>query len=145
MATKRLKELLEARKASARDNSGMALKHIVSLRPSTTTILSRNLMRFPPHSHPLLLQISNRVLYSSCCQWKWNKWTGNELRFLSLVCTCLLLLDFETILTYLNHQSNEKSLQRWLDHELEVMVNVHEVRHEYEKQSHVYVLYLSVW
>jgi kinesin family protein 4/21/27 len=28
-------------------------------------------------------------------------------------------------------------LQRWLDHELEVMVNVHEVRHEYEKQSHV--------
>lgn len=34
-------------------------------------------------------------------------------------------------------QSNEKSLQRWLDHELEVMVNVHEVRHEYEKQSQV--------
>lgn len=37
-------------------------------------------------------------------------------------------------------QSNEKSLQRWLDHELEVMVNVHEVRHEYEKQSQVYVI-----
>lgn len=35
-------------------------------------------------------------------------------------------------------QNNEKSLQRWLDHELEVMVNVHEVRHEYEKQSQVY-------
>ncbi|KAL4179730.1 hypothetical protein AMTRI_Chr13g121520 [Amborella trichopoda] len=34
-------------------------------------------------------------------------------------------------------QSNEKSLQRWLDHELEVMVNVHEVRCEYEKQSQV--------
>ncbi|XP_048436178.1 kinesin-like protein KIN-4A isoform X1 [Pyrus x bretschneideri] len=34
-------------------------------------------------------------------------------------------------------QGNEKSLQRWLDHELEVMVNVHEVRHEYEKQSQV--------
>ncbi|XP_042487988.1 kinesin-like protein KIN-4A isoform X2 [Macadamia integrifolia] len=34
-------------------------------------------------------------------------------------------------------QSNEKSLQRWLDHELEVMVNVHEVRSEYEKQSQV--------
>ncbi|KAJ6834158.1 kinesin-like protein KIN-4A [Iris pallida] len=32
---------------------------------------------------------------------------------------------------------NEKSLQRWLDHELEVMVNVHEVRAEYEKQSQV--------
>ncbi|PKA63557.1 Kinesin-like protein FLA10 [Apostasia shenzhenica] len=32
---------------------------------------------------------------------------------------------------------NEKSLQRWLDHELEVMVNVHEVRTEYEKQSQV--------
>ncbi|CAN8265810.1 unnamed protein product [Cochlearia groenlandica] len=37
----------------------------------------------------------------------------------------------------INGQTNEKSLQRWLDHELEVMVNVHEVRHEYEKQSHV--------
>lgn len=37
-------------------------------------------------------------------------------------------------------QTNEKSLQRWLDHELEVMVNVHEVRFEYEKQSQVYVL-----
>ncbi|KAL2520918.1 Kinesin-like protein FRA1 [Forsythia ovata] len=37
----------------------------------------------------------------------------------------------------LNGQSNEKSLQRWLDHELEVMVNVHEVRFEYEKQSQV--------
>ncbi|KAJ0085899.1 hypothetical protein Patl1_08905 [Pistacia atlantica] len=36
-----------------------------------------------------------------------------------------------------NGLSNEKSLQRWLDHELEVMVNVHEVRFEYEKQSQV--------
>ncbi|KAH6782236.1 P-loop containing nucleoside triphosphate hydrolases superfamily protein [Perilla frutescens var. frutescens] len=36
-----------------------------------------------------------------------------------------------------NGQSNEKSLQRWLEHELEVMVNVHEVRFEYEKQSEV--------
>ncbi|GER40195.1 kinesin-like protein [Striga asiatica] len=36
-----------------------------------------------------------------------------------------------------NGQGNEKSLQRWLDHELEVMVNVHEVRFEYEKQSQV--------
>ncbi|PON67182.1 Kinesin-like protein [Trema orientale] len=34
-------------------------------------------------------------------------------------------------------QSNEKSLQRWLDHELEVIVNVHEVRFEYEKQNQV--------
>ncbi|CAK7347504.1 unnamed protein product [Dovyalis caffra] len=65
MATKRLKELLEARKSPARDNSA----------------------------------ISN----------------GNGA----------------------NGQSNEKSLQRWLDHELEVMVNVHEVRFEYEKQSQV--------
>ncbi|THG17851.1 hypothetical protein TEA_027576 [Camellia sinensis var. sinensis] len=32
-------------------------------------------------------------------------------------------------------QSNGKNLQRWLDHELEVMVNVHAVRFEYEKQS----------
>jgi kinesin family protein 4/21/27 len=29
-------------------------------------------------------------------------------------------------------------LQRWLDHELEVMVKEHEVRFEYEKQSQVY-------
>lgn len=65
MATKRLKELLEARKSSTRDNS----------------------------------VISN----------------GNGT----------------------NGQTNEKSLQRWLDHELEVMVNVHEVRYEYEKQSQV--------
>ncbi|XP_059634210.1 kinesin-like protein KIN-4A isoform X2 [Cornus florida] len=36
-----------------------------------------------------------------------------------------------------NGQSNDKSLQHWLDHELEVMVNVHEVRYEYEKQSQV--------
>ncbi|KAB1214762.1 Chromosome-associated kinesin KIF4A [Morella rubra] len=34
-------------------------------------------------------------------------------------------------------QGNEKSLQRWLDHELEVVVNVHEVRFEYKKQSQV--------
>ncbi|KAI4375046.1 hypothetical protein MLD38_012961 [Melastoma candidum] len=33
--------------------------------------------------------------------------------------------------------NNEKSLQRWVDQELEVMVHVHEVRLEYEKQSHV--------
>ncbi|XP_027354701.1 kinesin-like protein KIN-4A [Abrus precatorius] len=36
-----------------------------------------------------------------------------------------------------NGQSHEKSLQRWLDHELEVMVKEHEVRFEYEKQSQV--------
>ncbi|XP_021283778.1 kinesin-like protein KIN-4A [Herrania umbratica] len=65
MATKRLKELLEARKSSARDNSAIA--------------------------------------------------NGNGT----------------------NGQNNEKALQRWLDHELEVMVNVHEVRFEYEKQSQV--------
>jgi hypothetical protein len=29
----------------------------------------------------------------------------------------------------------ERSLQKWLDQELEVMVHVHEVRNEYEKQS----------
>uniref|UniRef100_F6H4H4 Kinesin motor domain-containing protein n=2 Tax=Vitis vinifera TaxID=29760 RepID=F6H4H4_VITVI len=65
VATKRLKELLEARKSSARDNSVYSNGH-------TPTGLN-----------------------------------------------------------------NEKSLQRWLDHELEVMVNVHEVRFEYEKQSQV--------
>ncbi|KAL9682125.1 hypothetical protein QQ045_013918 [Rhodiola kirilowii] len=36
-----------------------------------------------------------------------------------------------------NGQGNEKSFQKWLDHELEVIVNVHEVRFEYEKQSQV--------
>ncbi|XP_019437938.1 PREDICTED: kinesin-like protein KIN-4A isoform X7 [Lupinus angustifolius] len=36
-----------------------------------------------------------------------------------------------------NGQSNEKSLQRWLDHELEVMIKEQEVRFEYEKQSQV--------
>ncbi|XP_050217282.1 kinesin-like protein KIN-4A [Mercurialis annua] len=65
MATKRLKELLEARKSSARDSSAIT--------------------------------------------------NGNGT----------------------NGQSNEKSLQRFVDHELEVMVNVHEVRFEYEKQSQV--------
>ncbi|XP_022772889.1 kinesin-like protein KIN-4A [Durio zibethinus] len=65
MATKRLKELLEARKSSARDNSAIA--------------------------------------------------NGNGT----------------------NGQTNEKALQRWLDHELEVMVNVHEVRFEYVRQSQV--------
>ncbi|PHT30460.1 Kinesin-like protein FRA1 [Capsicum baccatum] len=65
MATKRLKELLEARKSSSRENSVTSNGHVA------------------------------------------------------------------------NGQSNEKSLQRWLDHELEVMVNVHEVRHEYKKQSQV--------
>ncbi|XP_020582732.1 kinesin-like protein KIN-4A [Phalaenopsis equestris] len=65
MATKKLKELLEARKASAKDNSVMSNGS-------------------PPGS-----------------------------------------------------QMNEKPFQRWLDHELEVMVNVHEVRIEYEKQSQV--------
>ncbi|KAG1363947.1 kinesin-like protein KIN-4A [Cocos nucifera] len=65
MATKKLKELLEARKSSARDNSVHA--------------------------------------------------NGNSP----------------------GNQINEKSLQCWLDHELEVMVHVHEVRAEYEKQSQV--------
>lgn len=32
-------------------------------------------------------------------------------------------------------QANEKSLQQWLDHELEVAVHIHEVRNNYEKQT----------
>ncbi|OVA19021.1 Kinesin [Macleaya cordata] len=64
MATKRLKELLEARKSSARDSTG-------------------------------------------------------------------------TYISWLCISTNEKSLQQWLDHELEVTVNVHEVRVEYERQSQV--------
>ncbi|URE33284.1 KISc [Musa troglodytarum] len=32
-------------------------------------------------------------------------------------------------------QINEKSLQQWLDHEVEVLVHMHEVRDAYEKQS----------
>ncbi|KAK7386413.1 hypothetical protein VNO78_26631 [Psophocarpus tetragonolobus] len=65
MATKRLKELLEARKSSPRDNSVHSNGHL----------------------HP--------------------------------------------------GQVNEKSLQRWLDQELEVMVHIHEVRAEYDKQNQV--------
>ncbi|KAG4933469.1 hypothetical protein JHK87_047471 [Glycine soja] len=65
MATKRLKELLEARKSSPRDNSVYSNGH---LQPGLV---------------------------------------------------------------------NEKSLQRWLDQELEVMVHVHEVRAEYDKQNQV--------
>nr|GEY50669.1 kinesin-like protein KIN-4A [Tanacetum cinerariifolium] len=34
-----------------------------------------------------------------------------------------------------SNRDNTKSLQHWLDHEVEVMVNVHEVQHEYEKQG----------
>jgi len=34
---------------------------------------------------------------------------------------------------------SERSLQKWFDQELEVMVHVHEVRNEYEKQSQLYV------
>ena len=52
----------------------------------------------------------------------------------------MFIYDFlllKLIRKVLNLQNNEKSLQRWLDHELEVMVNVHEVRFEYEKQSQV--------
>ncbi|KAI3802664.1 hypothetical protein L1987_30805 [Smallanthus sonchifolius] len=40
-----------------------------------------------------------------------------------------------------NVQSNEKSLRRWI--EVEVMVNVHEVGHEYEKQGQVYAYYIN--
>ncbi|KAG5028715.1 hypothetical protein JHK87_012229 [Glycine soja] len=65
MATKRLKELLEARKSSPRDNSVYSNGHL----------------------QPALV--------------------------------------------------NEKSLQRWLDQEMEVMVHVHEVRAEYGKQNQV--------
>ncbi|KAJ8460416.1 hypothetical protein OPV22_033342 [Ensete ventricosum] len=65
MATKKLKELLETQKSSARDNSAISNGHL----------------------------------------------PGGQL--------------------------NEKSLHRWLDHELEVMVHVYEVRNEYEKQSQV--------
>jgi protein-tyrosine-phosphatase len=36
----------------------------------------------------------------------------------------------------------ERSLQKWLDQELEVMVHVHEVRNEYEKQSQLYATLL---
>ncbi|KAF7828694.1 kinesin-like protein KIN-4A isoform X2 [Senna tora] len=39
---------------------------------------------------------------------------------------------------HLQHgQINEKYLPKWLDHELEVIVNVHEVRAEFDRQNHV--------
>lgn len=48
----------------------------------------------------------------------------------------------------LHFQINEKTLQQWLDHEVEVLVHTHEVQSEYEKQSKMCVpeglLYVSV-
>nr|CAN79643.1 hypothetical protein VITISV_027461 [Vitis vinifera] len=85
VATKRLKELLEARKSSARDNSAVS-NHQLDFKQ-------------------VGFGYSNKKLVS--------------------------------VFSNLIKQNNEKSLQRWLDHELEVMVNVHEVRFEYEKQSQV--------
>jgi hypothetical protein len=76
----------------------------------------------------------------SYLQWKWSKWSGNCLDFLFTSYVCPVILNAFTLNLSLHLQSNEKSLQRWLDHELEVMVNVHEVRFEYEKQSQVYAL-----
>ncbi|WVZ63804.1 hypothetical protein U9M48_013409 [Paspalum notatum var. saurae] len=73
MATKRLKEILEARKSSARDSSDP-------------------LFSFPPN-----IAGTNGTSPGS--------------------------------------NMGERSLQKWLDQELEVMVHVHEVRNEYEKQS----------
>ncbi|CAL9071109.1 unnamed protein product [Musa textilis] len=70
MATKKLKELLEARKSSAREN--------------------------PVYNY----------IYS-------QKHKDSNLKL----------------------QINEKSLQQWLDHEVEVLVHMHEVRDAYEKQS----------
>ena len=68
------------------------------------------------------------------------EWVGRYTNSLTLG-----ILSFSTILIdYINirlyFQSNEKPSQRWLDHELEVMVNVHQVRYEYEKQSQVYAM-----
>ncbi|KAF3778780.1 Kinesin-like protein [Nymphaea thermarum] len=87
MATKRLKELLEARKSSTRDNAVFANASAPSVQP-----------------HHLDISFS---------------FLKNQIDY------------------FLQPQSNDKSLQRWLDHELEVTVNIHEVRSEYEKQSQV--------
>ena len=38
---------------------------------------------FKPWTFPFLFQFSNCVSSSSYCQWKWNKWAGNDLCFLS--------------------------------------------------------------
>nr|XP_027192618.1 kinesin-like protein KIN-4A isoform X1 [Cicer arietinum] len=42
-------------------------------------------------------------------------------------------------------QINEKSLHRWLDQELEVLVHVNEVRAEFDKQNQVYVITIFCW
>lgn len=60
--------------------------------------------------------------------------------FFFFILSCLVNCLKKAGLTELDIQGNEKSLQRWLDHELEVMVHIHEVRYEYEKQSQVYVV-----
>ncbi|THU59174.1 hypothetical protein C4D60_Mb03t22210 [Musa balbisiana] len=74
MATKKLKELLEARKSSARENPVIAI------------------------GKSAIIPLGHKDLN-------------------------------------LKLQINEKSLQQWLDHEVEVLVHMHEVRDEYEKQS----------
>ncbi|KAL0392076.1 UNVERIFIED_CONTAM: Kinesin-like protein KIN-4A [Sesamum radiatum] len=90
MATKRLKELLEARKSSTRENSVNSNGNGINGR------------------YTLAQDICLSILFEQ--PYKPNSF---------------------------NFQTSEKSLQRWLDHELEVLVNVHEVRYEYEKQSQV--------
>lgn len=119
MATKRLKELLEARKSSARDSSGMfclSWWKIISLYGSplfstNVWLLYETLKTLPfirlfainrvlPWTEgssiiekcgaftrsalPFILQFSNCVSSSRYCQWKWNKWTGNDVYFFFL-------------------------------------------------------------
>jgi hypothetical protein len=49
------------------------------------------------------------------------------------------LQQVSTVTNSYSLQTNEKSLRKWLDNELEVMAKVHQVRFQYEKQIQVCV------
>ena len=129
MATKRLKEILEARKSSGRDNSGISL----CLSALWKYFLHHN-WYFESNNIPIFFVPPTIAGMNGTSP-------GSHVRSIH---TCPKNSDicFEHIPQHISFvtQMSEKSLQKWLDQELEVMVHVHEVRNEYEKQSQLYVL-----
>lgn len=124
MATKRLKELLESRKASSRDNSSWEIYFTMRL-----CILLR---------HNLLI---NFVVYAGAggngpgiqVMIKFKYTEG-----ILVACFMYLYLRNSSLLHVLLSTNTTtlyvKSLMQAIEHELEVTVRVHEVRLEYERQ-----------
>lgn len=114
MATKRLKELLEALKSSPRDISGdLFSKH---------TLFCFCFCHNPLLSFPVIANgqpPTRQVIRTS------NLATDPP------SCTSYKLVPFILL------QTNEKNLRKWLDNELEVMAKVRQVRFQYEKQIQV--------